>query len=314
MREPLEIMDEMPAMDAERGDSGGNQGAVVTDVEVSDQHHQTFESIKRTDQDGAEFWRARQIAPILGYQDYRNFQNVVAKAKTACKTAGYVVADHFGDFTEMVPIGSGAIRRISDIRLSRYACYLIVQNGDPAKPVIALGQTYFAIQTRRQELQEGAGFQRLSEDDRRLMLRGELSEHNKALSAAAKQSGVETSLDYAIFQDHGYRGLYGELGAEGIQSRKGLKQSEEIIDYMGSTELAANLFRATQTEDKLRREGVKGKLEANTLHFEVGRKVRNTIAELGGGMPEDLPTPPKSISQIERERKKLLARDDSGKK
>ena len=184
----------------------------MTEVEVSDQHQQTFESIKLTDQDGAEFWRARQIAPLLEYHDYRNFQNVVAKAKTACKTAGYVVADHFVDFTEMVPIGSGAIRRISDIRLSRYACYLIVQNGDPAKPVIALGQTYFAIQTRRQELQEGVSSGRLSEDDRRLMLRGELSEHNKALSAAAKQSGIENSLDYAIFQDHGYRGLYGELG------------------------------------------------------------------------------------------------------
>lgn len=314
MREPLEIMDEAPAQDAERGDSGGDQGAVVTEVEVSNQHHQTFESIKRTDRDGAEFWRARQIAPILGYQDYRNFQNVVAKAKTACKTAGYVVADHFGDFTEMVPIGSGAIRRISDIRLSRYACYLIVQNGDPSKPVIALGQTYFAIQTRRQELQEGVSSQRISEDDRRLMLRGELSEHNKALSAAARHSGVETSLDYTVFQDHGYRGLYGELGAEAIQSRKGLKDSEEILDYMGSTELAANLFRATQTEDKLRREGVKDKLAANTVHFEVGRKVRKTIDELGGTVPEDLPTPPKSISQIERERKKLLARDDSGKK
>ena len=313
MREPLEIMDEAPALDAKRGDSGGNQGAAVTEVEVSNQHHQTFESIKRTDRDGAEFWRARQIAPILDYQDYRNFQNVVAKAKTACKTAGYVVADHFGDFTEMVPIGSGAIRRISDIRLSRYACYLIVQNGDPSKPVIALGQTYFAIQTRRQELQEGVSSQRLSEDDRRLMLRGELSEHNKALSAAAKQSGVETSLDYTIFQDHGYRGLYGELGAEAIQSRKGLQKSEEILDYMGSTELAANLFRATQTEDKLRREGVKDKLAANTVHFEVGRKVRKTIEELGGAAPEDLPTPPKSISQIERERK-LIACADSRKK
>src|SRR5271168_1103 len=227
-------MDEVLALDAKRGDSGGNQGAVVTEVEVYNQHHQTFESIKRTDQDGAEFWRARQIAPLLGYNDYRNFLNVVAKAKTACKTAGYVVADHFGDFTEMVPIGSGAIRRISDIRLSRYACYLIVQNGDPSKPVIALGQTYFAIQTRRQELQDGAGFQRLSEDDRRLRLRGELSEHDKALSAAAKQSGVVTPEDYVAFQDHGYRGLYGELAAEEIQSRKGLQKSEEILDYMGS--------------------------------------------------------------------------------
>jgi DNA-damage-inducible protein D len=146
------------------------------------------------------------------------------------------------------------------------------------------------------------------------MLRGELSEHNKALSAAARHSGVETSLDYTVFQDHGYRGLYGELGAEAIQSRKGLKDSEEILDYMGSTELAANLFRATQTEDKLRREGVKDKLAANTVHFEVGRKVRKTIDELGGTVPEDLPTPPKSISQIERERKKLIARADSGKK
>jgi DNA-damage-inducible protein D len=304
-------MGEIVALDAESTES---PGAVVTENEVSDQHHQTFEAIKRTDPDGAEFWRARQLAPLLEYHDYRNFLNVVAKAKTACKTAGYVVADHFGDFTEMVPIGSGAIRRISDIRLSRYACYLVVQNGDPAKPVIALGQTYFAIQTRRQELQEGAGSQRLSEDDRRLRLRGELSEHDEALSAAAKQSGVETPLDYAVFQDHGYRGLYGELGAEQIQSKKGLKKSQEILDYMDSTELAANLFRATQTEAKLRREGVNGKLEANAMHFEVGRKVRKTIEELGGAMPEDLPTPPKSISQIEREQKKRLAKDDSGTK
>jgi DNA-damage-inducible protein D len=315
LREPLETVDEILALDAEKGgDSDANPRAVATEVAVSNQHHQTFESIKRTDPDGAEFWRARQIAPLLEYHDYRNFQNVVAKAKTACKTAGYVVADHFGDFTEMVPIGSGAIRRISDIRLSRYACYLIVQNGDPSKPVIALGQTYFAIQTRRQELQEGAGAQRLSEDDRRLRLRSELSAHNEALSAAAKQSGVETSLDYVIFQDHGYRGLYGELGVEEIQSKKGLKKSQQILDYMDSTELAANLFRATQTEAKLRREGVKDKLEANALHLEVGRKVRKTIEELGGAMPEDLPRPTKSIAQIERERKKAIARDDSGKK
>ena len=314
LRDPLEIKDEISAPDGERGDAGGNQGAVATEIEVSDRHHQNFESIKRTDPDGGEFWRARQIGPLLGYHDYRNFQNVVAKAKTACRTAGYEVADHFVDFTEMVPIGSGAIRRISDIRLSRYACYLIVQNGDPSKPVIAMGQTYFAIQTRRQEMREEAGSQRLSaEDDRRLMLRRELSEHNKALSAVAKQSGVETSLDYAIFQDHGYRGLYGELGDEAIKSRKALKKNQEVLDYMGSTELAANLFRATQTEDKLRREGVKDKLEANTVHFEVGRKVRGIIAELGGAMPEDLPTPPKSISQIARERKKLIARDDSRK-
>jgi DNA-damage-inducible protein D len=278
-----------------------NQEVVVTDVEVSSPPHQTFESIKRTDQDGAEFWRARQIAPMLDYQDYRNFQNVVAKAKTACGKAGHGVADHFGDFTEMVPIGSGAIRRISDIRLSRYACYLIVQNGDPSKPVIALGQTYFAIQTRRQELQDSVGFQLLSENDRRLRLRGELSEQDKALRAAAKPSGIVTPEDYATFQDHGYRGLYGDLGAEDIRSKKGLKNSQEILDYMGSAELAANLFRATQTEDKLRRERVKDTLAANNVHYEVGRKVRETISELGGAMPEDLPTPPKSLSHIERE-------------
>ena len=312
MREPLESTDEILPRDAESPENSGGSQAVVTDIEASN-HHQTFEAIKRTDQDGAEFWRARQIAPLLDYQDYRNFQNVVAKAKTACATAGYGVVDHFGDFTEMVPIGSGAIRRISDIRLSRYACYLIVQNGDPSKPVIALGQSYFAIQTRRQELQEGADSQRLSEDDRRLMLRGEFRRHDRTLSEAAKQSGVVTSLDYAVFQDHGYRGLYGELGYEEIQSRKGLKKSQEILDYMGGAELAANLFRATQTEEKLRREGVKDKLEANAVHFEVGRKVRGTIGELGGAMPEDSPTPPKSILQIGRERKKSIARDDSGK-
>ncbi len=213
----------------------------------------------------------------------------------------------------MVEIGSGAKRSVADVRLSRYACYLIVQNGDPSKPVIALGQTYFAIQTRRQELQDDASFQRLSEEERRLMLRGELAEHNRALSAAAKSSGVETPLDYAIFQDHGYRGLYGGLGAKDLHARKGLKKNQKILDHMGSTELAANLFRATQTEDKLRRENVRGKQKANAVHHEVGRKVRQTIRELGGAMPENLPTPDKSIPQIEREQKKLTAKDEHGK-
>ena len=169
---------------------------------ISHQHHQNFESIKRFDESGNEFWLARQLAPLLDYQDFRNFLNVVDKAKIASENAGYTVSDHFGDVTDMVDIGSGAKRSVSDIRLSRYACYLIVQNGDPSKPVIALGQTYFAIQTRKQELQDGNTFQSLSEDERRLMLRGELSEHNKALSAAAKQSGVETALGFVdkVFQ------------------------------------------------------------------------------------------------------------------
>jgi DNA-damage-inducible protein D len=195
----------------------------------------------------------------------------------------------------MVPIGSGAQRPVPDVHLSRYACYLIVQNGDPGKPVIANGQTYFALQTRRQELADDEKFAQLSEAEKRLAIRNELATHNKHLAAAAKEAGVETSLDYAIFQDHGYKGLYGGLGNKEIHARKGLKKSQKILDHMGSTELAANLFRATQTEEKLRHDQVKGKSRANQTHYEVGRKVRQTIAELGGTMPENLPKPEKSI-------------------
>lgn len=205
----------------------------------------------------------------------------------------------------MVEIGSGAKREVQDVRLSRYACYLVVQNGDPSKPVIANGQTYFAMQTRRQELADDEKFARLSEDDKRLAIRNELATHNKHLAAAAKDAGVETSLDYAIFQDHGYKGLYGGLGAKDIHVRKGLKKSQKILDHMGSTELAANLFRATQTEEKLKRDQVQGKRQANQTHFEVGKKVRQTIDDLGGTMPEALPTPESSIKQIESAKKKL---------
>jgi DNA-damage-inducible protein D len=280
--------------------------------DVSKRHHDTFEAIKRKGPNGEEYWLARELGPVLDYADFRNFLKVVEKAKRACETSGYAISDHFGEVTEMVEIGSGAQRSVADVRLSRYACYLIVQNGDPSKPVIALGQTYFAIQTRRQELQDDARFRQLSEDERRLMLRGELAEHNKALSAAAKLSGVETTLDYAIFQDHGYKGLYGGLGAKDIHARKRLKNSQKILDHMGSTELAANLFRATQTEEKLRREGVRGKQKANAVHQQVGAKVRRTIRELGGAMPEDLPTPERSIPQIERSRKKAIDVNDDG--
>ncbi|MDQ5905830.1 MAG: DNA protein, partial [Pseudomonadota bacterium] len=206
---------------------------------------------------------------------------------------------------EMVDIGSGARRELPDIRLSRYACYLVVQNGDPGKPVIANGQTYFAMQTRRQELADDEKFARLTEEEKRLAIRNELAAHNKYLAAAAKDAGVETSLDYAIFQDHGYRGLYGGLSAKDIHARKGLKKSQKILDHMGSTELAANLFRATQAEEKLKRDQVSGKAQANRTHFEVGQKVRQTIKELGGTMPEALPTPETSIKQVERGRQKL---------
>src|SRR5690606_25403758 len=173
---------------------------------------------------------------------------------------------------------------------SRYACYLIVQNADPSKEVVALGQTYFAAQTRLREIQQMEAYNRLNtEDEKRLFLRSEMAKHNTLLAAAAKKAGVSGSLDYAIFQNHGYMGLYGGLDAKGIHKRKGLRKSQQILDHMGSTELAANLFRATQTEEKLRKENIKGKQQANQTHYEVGKKVRKTIKEIGGTMPEDLP-------------------------
>lgn len=210
--------------------------------------------MRHFDEDGNEFWLARQLARVLEYSEYRHFLPVIERAREACRNSGRTSEDHFEDILEMVEIGSGAKRELPDVRLSRYACYLIVQNADPSKSVIANGQTYFAIQTRRQELADDEKFARLSEDEKRLAIRNELAQHNKYLAAAAKDAGVESSLDYAIFQDHGYRGLYGGLTAREIHARKGLKKSQKILDHMGSTELAANLFRATQTEEKLRRE------------------------------------------------------------
>jgi DNA-damage-inducible protein D len=268
-------------------------------------HHRTFESIKQVNEDDSEFWFARSLAPLLDYQDWRNFVQVIEKAKIACERSGHPVQDHFGEVTKMVTLGSGATRGITDYTLSRYACYLIVQNGDPSKSVIANGQTYFAVQTRRQELADDAKFAQLGEDEKRLAIRNEMAAHNKYLAAAAKGAGVETPIDYAVFQDHGYKGLYGGLANKEIHAKKGLKKSQKILDHMGSAELAANLFRATQTEEKLRREEIKGKQRANQTHFEVGSKVRQTIQELGGTMPESLPTPETSIKQVEQAQKKL---------
>lgn len=277
----------------------------MTNKRIAEQHHSTFESIRHFDEDGGEFWLARQLAIVLDYSQYRHFLPVIERAKEACRHSEQLVENHIEDVLTMVDIGSGAKREVSDVRLSRYACYLIVQNGDPSKPVIANGQTYFAMQTRRQELNDSEKFAQLSENEKRLAIRNELAEHNKYLAAAAKDAGVETSLDNAIFQDHGYKGLYGGMGAKDIHARKGLKKSEKILDHMGSTELAANLFRATQTEDKLKRESVHGKQLANQTHFEVGQKVRETIKELGGTMPESLPTPEQSVKQVESAKKKL---------
>lgn len=275
---------------------------------IEKQHHQTFENIKQLGSDGTEFWMARQFGKILNYSEFRNFLPVIEKAKKACTNSGQPVENHFVEMHEMVLIGSGAERKMESYALSRYACYLIVQNADPSKPVIANGQTYFAIQTRRQELADDKTFQKLQEEEKRLFLRNEMKEHNKKLVEAAQQAGVESTLDFAIFQNHGYKGLYGGLDAKAIHQHKGLKKSQQILDNMGSTELAANLFRATQTEEKLRRDDIQGKVKANNTHFEVGKKVRQTIEELGGTMPEDLPTPDEDLKKLEKRanaRKKL---------
>jgi DNA-damage-inducible protein D len=263
-----------------------------------------FERIRRTNAAGIEFWSSRDFAQVLGYADYRNFEQVVLKAKTACFNSGQRIEDHFVEITEMVALGSGAERPVKSILLSRYACYLIVQNADPAKEIVALGQTYFAIQTRRQELTDQA-----AEEDRRLLLREEMKLHNVKLAGAAKEAGVVEPVDYAIFQNHGYMGLYGGLDMHHIHRRKGLKKSQQILDHMNSTELAANLFRATQTEEKLRRENIKGRARANQTHREVGAKVRQTIKELGGTMPENLPVA-ESIKKLENKKRKQLKKHE----
>ena len=266
----------------------------------------TFESIKKIDENGVEYWLSRDLAKILEYADYRNFITVINKAKEACSNSGNDVLDHFGDITEMVTIGSGAQRPIDTIKLTRYACYLSVQNADPSKTIVAQAQTYFAIQTRIAEVQQMEEYNRLStEEEKRLFLREEMAKHNSQLADAAKNAGVIEPYDYAIFQNYGYQGLYGGLGAKEIHARKGLKKSQKILDHMGSTELAANLFRATQTEEKLRRENIKGKMKANKTHYDVGKKVRQTIKELGGTMPEDLPVA-ESIKSVEAKQRKML--------
>nr|WP_295928744.1 DNA damage-inducible protein D [uncultured Dyadobacter sp.] len=269
-----------------------------------------FEQIKKTDDEGNEFWSARDLAKVLEYTEYRNFKPVIKKAKEACKQSGQSVDNHFVHLHEMVVIGSGANRSLENVKLSRYACYLIVQNADPAKEVVALGQTYFAVQTRLQEIRQMEEYGKLdSEDEKRLFLRGELSRNNLLLADAAKDAGVIEPIDYAIFQNHGYMGLYNGLDAKGIREKKELKKSQNILDHMGSSELAANVFRATQTDDKLRRENIRGKQKANQTHFEVGAKVRQTIQELGGTMPEDLP----SVDSIKKLETKSVAKRISKK-
>ncbi|MDZ4381076.1 MAG: DNA damage-inducible protein D [Parvibaculum sp.] len=260
-----------------------------------------FENASQIDDDGIEFWDARDLQELLSYSKWDNFLEVIQKAKSACSGSGQDVENHFADVRKMVSIGSGAEREIEDIRLTRYACYLVAQNGDARKTPVAFAQTYFAIQTRKQEIadEDAAQHLPLSEDQKRILLRDEIKEHNKNLASAAKGAGVIQPIDFAIFQTFGYRGLYGGLDRLGIQRKKGLRAKQNILDHMGSTELAANLFRATQTEEKLRRENIKGKEAANAAHYEVGRKVRETIREIGGTMPENLP-PAEDIVKVER--------------
>lgn len=271
-----------------------------------------FEQIKQTDENGNEFWGARQLSKALEYSDFRNFISVIEKAKEACRNSGQPVENHIVDTNAMVSIGSGAKREMASFNLSRYACYLVVQNANPSKEIVALGQTYFAIQTRLQEIRQMDEYNLLNtEDEKRLFLRDEMTKHNIQLAAAAKDAGVIDSIDYAIFQNHGYMGLYGGLDAKKIHAKKGLKKSQQILDHMGSTELAANLFRATQTEEKLKRDQIKGKQKANQTHFEVGQKVRKTIEEIGGEMPENLPVAG-SIKKIESQ--KVKPKLNKGKK
>jgi len=273
---------------------------------LMNQHNNLFEQIKQTDENGNEFWSARDLSKALEYSEYRHFIPVIERAKEACINSGQQLADHFEDILEMITLGKTAQRELESVRLSRYACYLIVQNADPGKEIVALGQTYFAVQTRLQEIRQMDEYNRLSsEDEKRLFLRNEMARHNIQLAAAAKDAGVIDSIDYAIFQNHGYMGLYGGLDAKAIHKKKGLKKSQQILDHMGSTELAANLFRATQTEEKLKRENIKGKQKANQTHFEVGKKVRKTIQELGGEMPENLPVAD-SIKTIDKNKEPRL--------
>ena len=267
-----------------------------------------FDGIKQVNDHGMEYWSARDLQKALGYVRWEKFLNVIKKAKIACEQSGHLVDDHFPHVGKKVLIGSNTYRDVDDYLLSRYACYLVIQNSDPSKEIVALGQTYFAVQTRRQEIMDSEAYSKIGlEDDKRLYLRNEMKEHNKLLADAANNAGVTEPYDYGVFQNHGYMGLYGGMTRSDIHKNKELKKSQQILDHMGSTELAANLFRATQTEEKLRREEINNKEKANQTHLEVGKKVRETIKDLGGTMPEDLPTPD-SLQRFEKKKKKQIER------
>ncbi len=270
-------------------------------------HTSPFDAIRRIDENGNEYWSARELYRQLGYSRWEKFQKSLAEAQEACKNSGQAVADHFHLEVKMVGIGSKARRPTEDYHLSRYACYLIVQNADPSKPIVALGQTYFAVQTRRQELTDEMALSALPEDQKRLIYRSEMAILNARLADAARLAGVIEPLDFATFEDHGYMGLYDGRRENDIHARKGLtSEKKKILDYMGSEELASNIFRAAQTDAKLRRDQVQDKGQANITHYQVGREVREAIKRIGGTMPENLPTPEKSIQELQREQQKQI--------
>lgn len=267
-----------------------------------ERNNKSFEDIKHTDENGIEFWYARELMPILQYSNWQNFEKIVNKAKISCENSNINVLDHFTDISKMVQIGSGAERKQQDYELTRYACYLIAQNGDSRKKVIALAQTYFAVQTRKQEITEKE-YSMLTEDEKRFYQRNLTRKGNYSLNQAAKKAGVK---NFDKFHNSGYKGLYNGETADDIAKRKGLRYREDILDNMGSEELAANLFRITQTESRLKKDNIDSEKEANKTHYNIGKNIREVIAKNGGTMPEDLPTPKKSLKQLEKEKSKQL--------
>ena len=272
--------------------------------DLNSDEYKTFEEIKEVRKDGTEFWCARRLQKVLQYKKWENFEKVINRAKLACKNSGFEIDDHFPDIRKTIEMPKTAQKEVIDYELSRFAGYLIVQNGDPRKEIIALGQTYFAIQTRRQEVADY--FNQLDEDNKRLVIRGDIKQWNQMLVEAAHNAGVITSEEYATFQNAGYMGLYGGLTVEDIHTRKNLKENEKILDFMGSTELIANLFRISQAEEKLKKDKIDNADKATEVHYSVGKEVRGAIKRVGGTMPEDLPTPERSISEIEKEQLKRL--------
>ena len=267
--------------------------------EINTDEQLPFDGIKQIDEKGREFWHARDLQMVLEYAKWENFKKVVEKAMLACKHAGNSISFHFPDVRKNVDLGLGRSKKIQDFKLSRYACYLIVQNGDPRKTVIALGQTYFAVQTRKAE--EDQSFNKLDENNKRLVIRNQISQSNQLLAQAAYQADIKTNNQFAIFQNHGYKGLYGGLTMGSIHKRKGLGDKDKILDYMGSTELGANLFRITQTEARLTKDMISQRSQANQIHNEVGKKIRGLMKDMKNKLPENLATPDKNIKTIERE-------------